>query len=432
MEVYQTVINLEKHCGRAQDVFNFSRYPTNVWNAKGVLVKEDKQVIPSYQPMPTGLLAIADTAGLIDKEARENMYRRLGVFDPPEKMYTLRKLVNGLICGHNWGPTLYFSTLVISNDLNSKEPRATAVDSPEWDYLFKPGMFRLGKTGRVLVDSQGRQFQEELYIEITPDLVYDNVTNGGIHLAKVGIIKDNGEVAVVYDYNRGNNNGIEDKFPEPVSLKGKYAETNFKTIDLTKIVESEGMRVRLHPFTEQIAAFTGIYIFRPRQKFEHPKTLADTFGLTTDNVVWKFASLDYLAENPNTFFHPGMHPFEFKDGYFTMHDSHFSFGSTGRDVKIAERYVKEHGFEAPSNWQMEYVGLNIERNMLIAALFGLGNELQRLIMSGPKLEDPWEIVHEPARGIDLKNKVTIPQDSWWDRKRNQLHKTGQFHQLMGN
>lgn len=401
MQSYKIVIDLEKNCRRTEDVINSSAYPTKVWDAKGILVKEDKSILPWYQPMPPPEVNILHAAGYIPDQTYEEQLSKLGVFDSPEVMFTLRKIVNGLNC--KWGRNLYFSTLLISDDLNSADPHAGFVDSKEWDYLFKPGEFNFGSTGRILVNKDGTKFQEQLSMKITSDLVYDAIMNGGIHLERVGILTDEGKIEVVY-----NNGYIEDKYPNSVSLKGRFSESQFKKINLSDIVESGGMTVEEHPFHKKTEKWEGIYIFETSDKTL--RELVENSAFTTNNVIWRFSLLELHDNDPNSFLRQTI---GFDKSHYVMYATHassFSFGTTGRSIKIADRFM-ENGYPAPSNWQSECIGLEIDRNMLISALFGLGDNLKRLIMSdSSNPEAPWIAVHNPSECIMFENQRILPRE----------------------
>lgn len=419
MKTYNTIVDFDLHCNRSKDVIPKSHYPTSIGCAKAILVKEDREVLPIYHPMPSGIRAIvldsAHDKGLISDKQAKNIYAAYGAFDPLEVMYSLEKVVYGLSQGHYGGKNLYFSTLIVSGDLFSENPHAASSASNdwaygrEWDYEFRPGVFRLGSTGRILKDRQGEIFKEDLYLDITPEMVYDAVKDSGIHLEKVGIAGCDGEVDVVYDKKHSETGYVKSRFPKPESLNGKFFDNSYKKIDLTQIVESRGLSVELHPFCEQTKDLDGIYIFGTNSKFKSISDLANKASSITDNVVWKCAALNQYIGDPNSFL---MNAKTF-DCYvmYESHADHFSFGSTGRSIKTHE-YLDKRGscWKTISNWQPEYVGLKIDRNMLVSAILGLEEELQEVIMSTPGLDDPWMIVHDSRRGITPKNRLIIPND----------------------
>lgn len=408
METYKVVIDLEEE--RHQDVIRKSAYPKNIWDAKGVLIQEDKGVLPSYQQMPGLFTEVAHNSGAMSDEAYVQHLAEIGALDPKEKMFQLEKAIAGLNTGHGWGRNVYFTSLLLSGDLQSKDRHAMTLGSEEWDYYFKPGTFRLGFTGRTLVDKAGNEYLEELHIKITPDMVYDATANGGFHNARVGILTKDGRVEVVYSEGYGNGQFIDDKFPDEEDNCDKFCEgSNFKEINLTELVEKEGLQVKEHAFLRKISGWEGIYIFSADYD-----SLPEFLGaeiLLTDNVVWKFAKLDQEDHNPNTFLRYA----HAEDDSFAMYDTHaryFNLGGTGRHVRVQNLMMK-NGYEAPACWQLEYISLPIDRNMLVNAMFGLGERLTRLMMYDDKKYDTTlKVIHEPSTGTTLENRYEFDYAKW--------------------
>lgn len=433
METYRTIIDLEEAFKRSSDVFNISNYPRSIWDAKGILVKEDRSVIPSYQQMPSGISEVlvenlcenrVITPQKRDKKIRE-MYEQCGALDSPKKMFRIDKVVYGLSDPNLYGSNAYFSTLILSEDLLSKEPHAITVGTEEWDYKFMPGTFRIGRTGRILEDAHKQTFNEEIHMKITPDFVWDAVTNGGLFLDKVGIVKNDDTVEVVYDKEKAKYGYLKEKFPKPPSLKFKYKNTQFKEIDLTKIAESKGMHVVNHPFCEKISEMEEIYVFNTGTKFESLSALTSHYSSITDNVVWKLAALQrYTGHSMNNFLQRENAQF----GEYVIYPSkaHVSLGHSGRSLKIDEGWAKGCGeimgvaqhldergrrWNLIPNWQSEYIEIKLDTNLLLSALFELGeDEFRQLIMCAPPWDAPWEIVYDSKKGIRPENKVRVPEE----------------------
>ena len=152
METYKTVIRPNEHLKRNQDAFQPGLYPHNIWDVQAVFLKENREYTPSYQERPDPHFNILHAVGGMDDEIYKNIEESCGLSRPKEKMYTLHNLVYGL--GRHWGPNVFLSTLILSNDLLSEEPHATALEDKDWDYQFTPGLFRLGYSGRILQDMQ--------------------------------------------------------------------------------------------------------------------------------------------------------------------------------------------------------------------------------------------------------------------------------------
>lgn len=418
MKIYKTIIDLEKCFGRSNDIFDKSAYPYSLKNAKGVLVKEDRNMKPRYQARPGPLWYIMHGAGEINDKILKKAEEACGMNESPEIMFGLRRAVYGLNRGDCWGRNLFYSCLIISDNIFSSNPLAIETDQQGWHYLFKPGMIRLGKSGRVLQNKAGEIYEEEIFIKITPDLVYDAITNEGLLLEKIGIIKANGDTDIVYDEEIRGEGYIREKFPKSKPITGKSEDANFKRIDLTKIVEEEGFSVLSHKFTEQTKTSKGLYVFDTQTRFESLKELVDTSASVTDNIVWKLASLNLLEGNPNNFV---------KNATWRLYElpmireDSVHLGGTGREVKIADN-KSEDGREWPSNWQSEYISIEVDENMVVSALFGLGEELKQIVTYDKTSctdDVPWEIVYQKGTNItpakreifkvaDTKPKIAKP------------------------
>lgn len=423
MDLYKTVIRPNEHLKRDQDAFRQSAYPFQIWDAKAVLLKENRECRPIYQDQLHSYFNILHTAGMMEDEAYAQLEQSCGLSKEP--VHTLPSLVYGL--GRHWGPDVYLSTLILSNDLLSKEPHATLCDDGDWDYQFTPGVFRLGFSGRTLQDQKGKQYREEVFLEITPDMVFDFVANKGISQDRVGIVTARGNVEVVCE----KEDYVQDMFPPFDKIKRYVSNSNCKKINLTTIVEEQGMSVVSHPFHEQTKHMEGLYVFRPKQGVDDllrhekispnkameillgmdydpqdVKVLADTYATMADSVVWKLASLNNHHKDPNTFLN---HASTFHD-CFTFHVRNVSLGTTGRSVRQANNYHSD--FEFPSNWQSEYISVVLDRNLLVSALFSNEKIIEQVLMyeGNPLGSEPWQIVYDQEKRISPQNKIILSDD----------------------
>ncbi|MEK6916162.1 MAG: hypothetical protein AABW92_00305, partial [Nanoarchaeota archaeon] len=292
--------------------------------------------------------------------------------------------------------------------LESDNPLASKTDETGWHYLFKPGILNLGRTGRILENKKGEHFEEELLLNITPELVYDAVTNGGLYYNRLGLVKPNGDIVVVHDVNHSEYGDepyygrIPDKFPKQKTKKRVILSEDFKQINLTEIVTNQGMVVVEHPFLNSIQEYSDMFYFSTSSGSINLNEIASNAAAKTNNLVWKLAMLGLLDNDPNNFICNSTWRLYDMPG---IYKNIFSLGSTGRDIKIADNKYK-NGNEWPSNWQSEYISMEIDRNMIISALFELGNEFRQLIGYKKEIfEDaPWEVLYKKGEIIDPNNK----------------------------
>jgi hypothetical protein len=235
-------------------------------------------------------------------------------------------------------------------------------------------------------------------------MVYDAIMGGGIHLERVGILTAEGKVEIVYDKDY-----IKDKFPDPVGLRGKFSDTQLKKINLTDIIKAEGMNVEKHPLNIKTEKWEGIYIFDT--PYNTLRELIENNAFSSNNVIWRFALLEIDDGDPNAFLRKTT---GFDEGHYVMYATHassFSFGSSGRSIKVADNYDKEKGYPWPSNWQTEDIWLEIDRDMILSAIFSLDDKLKKLVMSdSPDLDAPWIVVHNPSKGVTFENQEILPPE----------------------
>jgi len=409
MEEHNTLIDLEAHLGRS-DVMHYDDYPLGLAESAGILVEEDRSLTPAYQARPGPLVYMLAATGRISPEELKEAEDACGMNAPELEMHTIRRVVYGLNRSDSGGRNLFYTSLMLSNDLDSKEPHAMDVREKGWHYLFKPGILDIGRSGRILENSAGERFDERLQIKITPDLVYDAITEGGPYNKRIGLLKSGGDIEIIKDtadimYGKAPFYGeIPSKFPFESKIIGTTIKKGMNTIDLTEIASQQGMRVIEHPYVGLTEKFGDVFCFKTLDKETDLNSIASGAEIVTHNIVWNLALLNLLEEDPNNFLKSGNWALY---GLPVIFRNNVNLGSTGRQVKTADnRY--EDGREWPSNWQSEYIYIELDANMILSALFEPGASLSQLIgfeKASPGSDyEPWETIYKKGTDISPTNR----------------------------
>lgn len=404
MDTYKSVIDLEKLFKRSEEIHSF-HYPLDLDDSIGILVEEDRSVLPSYQARPGPYFYMFNDVGAISKEQLKEAENACGMNAPESEMYNLRHLVYGLNKGECWGRNLFYSSLIVSNNVNSQFADETTEKG--WHYMFRPGIMKLGITGRVLMDREGNMHEEEVYIQISPDMVYDALANGGLHCKRIALIKQSGNIEVVKDFSKYNDNVHNGSVPGKFSKRhqsGKKLAEQFKHIDLTEIASKNGMTVVEHPFYRATENFGNVFYF---STVNGSKKLQEIAGIAESkrNFVWRLASMDLNSSKANHFLINGTFHVYDLPGIFA---DNVSLGQTGRSLNVANN--RDEDGEWPSNWQSEYVSINIDKNMITSALFELDDldeiiGFEKRLPCSDEMDGPFEIIYKKGTDISPENRV---------------------------
>ncbi len=406
MDPYGNVIDVDQLCERDRDIYDPASFPRSLNKATGILVKEDREMLPAYLRMPHPAINIAHETGLLSDAAYNKALAECGVFAKKSEIYSMKNLVEGLLCN---GANVYLSSIWMSNDFESDSPAALTIEGGGWDYYFKPKVFRLGRSGRVLRDPDGNLYAEEIHIRTTPEMVWGGIS--GIYSERLGIHIDGGVIVV-----KENGKYVDSAFGETCDFRKRFRDSNFLSIDLEALPIPNGWSIEKHPLEDGLKDYEGV-VFIFETSFDDWRELFSYVNATSDNIAWKALQLYHhcWSRHPdagpgNNFFCKSFIPHN--HWVFYENKAGVELGRTGREVRKADNYDDERGYEWPSNWQMQYLTLNFGRQLLLPAIFLLGNTLKRVALNKSERFDSGYQVFFDQRdpNITPENPVTIHEE----------------------
>lgn len=413
MKTHKTLVDIDKACNRDQDVYRIEYLPKRLEDAKGILVKEDRSILPSYQVMPHPLTNIAHAAGIISDKDYKIELRKVGVFADESEMYRMESLVEGLLCS---GADVYLSCIWLSDDLKSGSPAALTLEHKEWDYYFKPKEFNIGESGRILIDGNGQEYVEELYVKTSPEMVWGSLFGGiGVHAKRAAIHMGGGELEQVIEDGEEVKSAFDRKATD---FRGRFKESsNFLSIDLESLPIPHGWSVKETLFSERLKDYKGgIFIFETN--FDDWKELFSYVNSISNNIVWKALQLYDHCWSGHPDVGTGNNLFSKCLGFphyhwvFYTNKAEVDLGRTGRSVRIADNYGKEKGYEWLSNWQTQYLSLKFGRELLLPAIFLLEDALKRVALDKSlELESGYQVFYDKNNpNITPENPQTIHEE----------------------
>lgn len=140
-------------------------YPVALERMEKILVKEEPHLVPIYfnHFILTGAENKLRAMGIEDYKLREAIAMQDTIPFINDCRGNLEKLVYNM---NKYGYDGYPDLMILTDDLNSKNPAIIYSQDPDYTFEINPKKFELGLTGRVLEDLEGRRYEELLSINL--------------------------------------------------------------------------------------------------------------------------------------------------------------------------------------------------------------------------------------------------------------------------
>lgn len=357
-------------------------YPVALRNAKSILMQERDNFMPIYMPAP----AINELEARIERAKQLHMIKDGGVTDLAEQAIREFKggasqMISGMI---EWGPERFVYGILLSNNIYSSDSAVGIPKNPTYSFEFKPKTFRLGLTGRYLLDENRRVHEEALLL---PTTIYDAYEMAvSLSPARVVAVDSAGNEEVVYD----NDRAVEriERF-EGSSRRLAYAlGPDVREHENPEILPTGGMEIRYTEFWLSIRnRDTHSALFG--HKYDGLKEFLSAVTAVDNHLIWRIAKLDALAKNPNSCLADlaAMYP-----------------NSLDANPEIVNR-LQFRPFFAKAN--LGGVVLYFDESSAYNSLMNLGDIVRDVWLDGGAGGHEWDIVLDRARMITQGNPVKV-------------------------
>ncbi|TAL60009.1 MAG: hypothetical protein EPN88_16495 [Bacteroidetes bacterium] len=365
-------------------------YPVALKDAKSVLVQERENFMPIYMPAP----AINNLEARVKRARALGMIKEGGVKDIVERAIGefrggASQMISGMI---EWGQERFVYGVLLSNDIYSSDSAVGIPDDPSYSFEFKPKTFRLGLTGRYLLDDRRQVHEEALLL---PATIYD-AYNMAVSLspARVVAVDSAGNEEVVYDNNRAV--GRTEKFEgNPRRLlyvlgaeAGEHKNPELLPTDGMRIMDT-GFWLSIRNRDTHSALFSNTHSALFGHKYDGLKEFLSAVTAVDNHLIWRIAKLDALAKNPNSCLTDlaAMYP-----------------NSLAANPEIINRLQFRPTF---AELNLGDVALYYDEASGYNSLANLGDILRDVWLDGGAGGHEWDIVLDRARGITLGNPVKV-------------------------
>ncbi|HLD18890.1 MAG TPA: hypothetical protein VJB90_02680 [Candidatus Nanoarchaeia archaeon] len=357
-------------------------YPVALKDAISVLVQERGNFIPIYMPAP----AIDRLEVRIRRAEQLGMIKDGGVTDLAERAISefkgdAHQMISGMI---EWGPERFVYGILISNDIYSSDSAVGIPRDPTYSFEFKPKTFRLGLTGRYLLDDKRAVHEEALLLPTTIYDAYDMAIS--LSPARVVAVDSSGNEELVYE--NGQAVGRVERFEgNPGRLVYALGDIN-REIENPQILPTGGMEIMQTGFWLSIKdRDTHSALFG--HKYDGLKEFLSAVTAADNHLIWRIAKLDALAKNPNGCLADlaAMYP-----------------NSLEANPEIVNRLMFRPSF---AQLNLGDVALYFDGSSAYNSLMNLGNVVRDVWLDGGSGGHEWEIVLDRARGITPGNPVKV-------------------------
>jgi hypothetical protein len=371
----------------------FGLYPKALETASYILVKERNNFVPIYAPR-----GFMNSIERTVKEAEFSNSSNIGIIrlNASKEIEILKGKIKNMVYGiRDWvSSSTYLNGIILSEDLNSENPSIIKPENTEYDFQFNLKKFNIGLSGRILKNSIGETFEEEIIL--TPTIFDLYALAIALSPERISAVDSHGIEKIIYEKDHSIDeieNSKGDNSKRFYVLYEREIENYRNIFNNPELLPTNGMTPVFSDFYSAISKYKG-----KCNLFGHSLSNIDEFldfsCISDNHLFWKICRLAEIERDPNA----------------PLIDCKRKYGIKNEIREFPEninrlQLVPDNAFISCVNFSLKF-----DQASAIQSLMNLG-EIVRDIWFDPLYSESesseWVIIYDKSRNITPDNPVHL-------------------------